>query len=104
MASTPDCGQLWIGHLSGIITVHAYTVGTMGKIEFSLTSATVLLAHRSRVTVISLSRIFSVACSGDGSGIIVIWDLNRYRNKFYIFEHREKKSYVCVSHICILLF
>ncbi|XP_039305256.1 lysosomal-trafficking regulator isoform X2 [Solenopsis invicta] len=76
LASTPDCGQLWIGHLSGRITVHAYTIGTTGKIEFSSASATVLLAHRSQVTVISLSRIFSVACSGDGNGIIVIWDLN----------------------------
>ncbi|XP_077276800.1 lysosomal-trafficking regulator mauve isoform X2 [Temnothorax americanus] len=76
LASTPDCGQLWIGHLSGRITVHAYTVGTTGKIEFSSASATVLLAHRSRVTVICLSRTFSVACSGDGSGIIAIWDLN----------------------------
>lgn len=58
--------------------MHAYTIGTTGKIEFSSASATVLLAHRSQVTVISLSRIFSVACSGDGNGIIVIWDLNRY--------------------------
>ncbi|XP_025074143.1 lysosomal-trafficking regulator [Pogonomyrmex barbatus] len=76
LASTPDCGQLWIGHLSGRITVYAYTVGSSGKIEFSLASATVLLAHRSRVMVISLSRTFSIACSGDGNGIIVIWDLN----------------------------
>ncbi|XP_036146533.1 lysosomal-trafficking regulator isoform X4 [Monomorium pharaonis] len=76
LASTPDCGQLWIGHLSGRITVHAYTIGTTSKIEFSSTSATVLLAHRNRVTVISLSRAFSIACSGDSSGIIVIWDLN----------------------------
>lgn len=58
--------------------MHAYIVGTTGKIEFSLASASVLLAHRSRVTMISLSRTFSVACSGDDSGIIVIWDLNRY--------------------------
>ncbi|XP_011866548.1 PREDICTED: lysosomal-trafficking regulator isoform X3 [Vollenhovia emeryi] len=76
LASTPDCGQLWVGHLSGRITVHAYTIGSTGKIEFSSASATVLLAHSSRVTVISLSRTFSVACSGDGSGVIVIWDLN----------------------------
>ncbi|XP_018058565.1 PREDICTED: lysosomal-trafficking regulator [Atta colombica] len=76
LASTPDCGQLWIGHLSGRITVHAYTIGTAGKIEFSSTPATVLLAHNNRVTVISLSRTFSIACSGDGSSVIIIWDLN----------------------------
>ncbi|XP_067210662.1 lysosomal-trafficking regulator isoform X3 [Linepithema humile] len=76
MRSAPDCGQLWIGHLSGRITVHTYTIGATGKIDFNPVSATVLLAHRSRVTVISLSRAFSIACSGDGSGVIVIWDLN----------------------------
>ncbi|KYN43656.1 Lysosomal-trafficking regulator [Trachymyrmex septentrionalis] len=76
LASTPDCGQLWIGHLSGRITVHAYTIGIAGKIEFCSTSATVLLAHNNRVTVISLSRTFSIACSGDGSSVIIIWDLN----------------------------
>jgi len=58
--------------------VHAYTIGTAGKIEFSSTPATVLLAHNNRVTVISLSRTFSIACSGDGSSVIIIWDLNRY--------------------------
>lgn len=58
--------------------MHAYIIGTTGKIEFSSASATVLLAHSSRVTVISLSRTFSVACSGDSTGIIMIWDLNRY--------------------------
>ncbi|CAL1677884.1 unnamed protein product [Lasius platythorax] len=76
LGSTPDCGQIWIGHLSGRITVHTYTIGVTGKIEFSLTPATILLAHRSRVTTISLSRAFSVACSGDGNGVIAIWDLN----------------------------
>ncbi|XP_011343929.2 lysosomal-trafficking regulator isoform X3 [Ooceraea biroi] len=76
LGTAPDCGQLWIGHLSGRITVHTYTIGTTGKIEFSLAPATVLLAHRNRVTVISLSRVFSIACSGDGSGVIAIWDLN----------------------------
>ncbi|XP_014468102.1 PREDICTED: lysosomal-trafficking regulator isoform X2 [Dinoponera quadriceps] len=76
LGSAPDCGQLWVGHLSGRITVHTYTIGATGKIEFSLTPASVLLAHRSCVTVISLSRAFSVACSGDGSGVLIIWDLN----------------------------
>lgn len=48
----------------------------MGKIEFSTGPATVLLAHRTAVKVIALSRAFSIAVSGDASGIIVIWDLN----------------------------
>ncbi|KAK2579125.1 hypothetical protein KPH14_001295 [Odynerus spinipes] len=76
LTSTPDCGQLWTGYLSGKITVHTYNIGVTGKIEFSLVPASVLLAHRSRVTVISLSRAFSIAVSGDGTGVIVIWDLN----------------------------
>lgn len=78
LQSAPDCGQLWTGYLSGKITVHTYNIGTSGKIEFSSTPASVLLAHRSRVTTISLSRAFSIAVSGDGNGVIVIWDLNRY--------------------------
>lgn len=58
--------------------MHTYTIGATGKIEFSLAPATTLLAHRSRVTTISLSRAFSIACSGDANGVIAIWDLNRY--------------------------
>ncbi|EFN65741.1 Lysosomal-trafficking regulator [Camponotus floridanus] len=76
LGSTPDCGQLWIGHLSGRITAHTYIIGITGKIEFSLAPAITLLAHRSRVTTISLSRAFSIACSGDANGVIAIWDLN----------------------------
>ncbi|XP_043669052.1 lysosomal-trafficking regulator isoform X1 [Vespula pensylvanica] len=76
LASAPDCGELWTGYLSGKITVHTYNIGTSGKIEFSSIPASVLLAHRSRVTTISLSRAFSIAVSGDGNGVIVIWDLN----------------------------
>ncbi|XP_043270510.1 lysosomal-trafficking regulator isoform X2 [Venturia canescens] len=76
LGSAPDCGQLWAGHLSGRITVHAYNVGAVGKIEFSTGPATVLLAHRTAVKVIALSRAFSIAVSGDASGLIVIWDLN----------------------------
>ncbi|XP_014603828.1 PREDICTED: lysosomal-trafficking regulator isoform X1 [Polistes canadensis] len=76
LASAPDCGQLWTGYLSGKITVHTYNIGTSGKIEFSSVPASVLLAHRSRVIAISLSRAFSIAISGDGNGVIVIWDLN----------------------------
>ncbi|XP_076673285.1 lysosomal-trafficking regulator mauve isoform X3 [Andrena cerasifolii] len=75
LGSAPDCGQLWAGHLSGRITVHAYTVAP-SKIDFSSAPASVLLAHRSRVTTISLSRAFSIAVTGDASGVIVIWDLN----------------------------
>ncbi|XP_026675054.1 lysosomal-trafficking regulator isoform X2 [Ceratina calcarata] len=75
LGSAPDCGQLWIGHLSGRITVHTYTV-VASKIEFGSTPASVLLAHRSRVTTISLSRTFSIAVTGDTDGVIVIWDLN----------------------------
>lgn len=93
--------------------MHAYTIGTTGKIEFSLASATVLLAHRNRVTVISLSRTFSVACSGDGSGIIVIWDLNRYIcticsiNINFTYLSTERKIYIFViymSHSYLFLF
>ncbi|KZC14096.1 Lysosomal-trafficking regulator, partial [Dufourea novaeangliae] len=75
LGSAPDCGQLWAGHLSGRITVHTYTVVT-SKIDFSSAPACVLLAHRSRVITISLSRAFSIAVTGDASGVIIIWDLN----------------------------
>ncbi|XP_076629359.1 lysosomal-trafficking regulator mauve isoform X2 [Colletes latitarsis] len=75
LGSSPDCGQLWAGHLSGRITVYAYTVVT-SKIDFNSVPACVLLAHRSRITIISLSRAFSIAVTGDSSGNIVIWDLN----------------------------
>ncbi|XP_033358417.1 lysosomal-trafficking regulator isoform X2 [Bombus vosnesenskii] len=75
LGSAPDCGQLWIGHLSGKITVHTYAV-VISKIDFTLTPASVLLAHRSRITTVFLSRAFSIAVSGDSSGVIVIWDLN----------------------------
>lgn len=75
LGSAPDCGQLWIGHLSGRITVHTYTV-IISKIDFSSTPASILLAHRSRITTISLSRAFSIAVTGDAIGVIVIWDLN----------------------------
>ncbi|XP_043802415.1 lysosomal-trafficking regulator isoform X5 [Apis laboriosa] len=75
LGSAPDCGQLWIGHLSGRITVHTYTV-IISKIDFNSTPASILLAHRSRITTISLSRAFSIAVTGDAIGVIVIWDLN----------------------------
>ncbi|KAL0119810.1 hypothetical protein PUN28_007922 [Cardiocondyla obscurior] len=98
LVSTPDCGQLWIGHFSGKIVVYTYTVGSTGKIEFNLTSATVLLAHRSRVTVISLSRAFSVACSGDGNGTIVIWDLNSLTYvKSIVFDEGYAIHLLCIS-------
>ncbi|KAF7992714.1 hypothetical protein HCN44_005058 [Aphidius gifuensis] len=76
IGSSADCGQLWIGHLSGIITVYTYNIETNGKIEFIPESAIVLLAHRSTVKVIVLSRAFSIAVSGDIEGVVVIWDLN----------------------------
>ncbi|XP_050573868.1 lysosomal-trafficking regulator isoform X4 [Bombus affinis] len=75
LGSAPDCGQLWIGHLSGKITVHTYKV-VISKIDFTLIPASVLLAHRSRITAVFLSRAFSIAVSGDSSGVIIIWDLN----------------------------
>ncbi|XP_076239225.1 lysosomal-trafficking regulator mauve [Calliopsis andreniformis] len=75
LGSAPDCGQLWIGHLSGRVAVYTYTV-VPSKIDFSSAPASVLLAHWSRVTTISLSRAFSIAVTGDASGVIVIWDLN----------------------------
>ncbi|XP_078037136.1 lysosomal-trafficking regulator mauve isoform X2 [Augochlora pura] len=75
LGSAPDCGQLWAGHLSGKVTVYTYTV-VPGKIDFSSTPPCVLLAHRSRITTISLSRAFSISVTGDASGVIVIWDLN----------------------------
>lgn len=67
---------MWIGHLSGRITVHTYTV-IISKIDFNLTPASILLAHQNRITTISLSRAFSIAVTGDAIGVIVIWDLNR---------------------------
>ena len=78
MSSAPDSNQLWAGHSSGRIAIYAYSITSAGKIEFSVSPATVPLAHRSSVTVISLSRAFSVGVSGDTEGIIVIWDLNRF--------------------------
>ncbi|XP_015121948.1 lysosomal-trafficking regulator [Diachasma alloeum] len=76
LGSAADCGQLWIGHLSGRITVHSYNVEAAGKIEFGLGPASVLLAHRCAVRVIALSRAFSIAVTGDDEGVIVVWDLN----------------------------
>ncbi|XP_012252611.2 lysosomal-trafficking regulator [Athalia rosae] len=76
LASVPDCGQLWIGHLSGRITVYSYTVGAVGKLEFSSSPPSSLLAHRCAVTAIALSRAFSIAVSSDSEGVVVIWDLN----------------------------
>ena len=76
MSSAPDSSQLWAGHSSGSISIYAYSMNSTGKIEFSLAPETVLLAHRSSVTVISLSRAFSIGVSGDAEGVIVIWDLN----------------------------
>lgn len=85
---------MWTGYLSGKITVHTYNIGTSGKIEFSSTPASVLLAHRSRVTAISLSRAFSIAVSGDGNGVVVIWDLNRY--VFRLNTCKKKKDLTTV--------
>ncbi|XP_033229888.1 lysosomal-trafficking regulator isoform X2 [Belonocnema kinseyi] len=76
MSSAPDSGQLWAGHSSGSISVYAYGINPTGKIEFRLAAETILLAHRSSVTVISLSRAFSIGVSGDAEGVIAIWDLN----------------------------
>ncbi|XP_034950425.1 lysosomal-trafficking regulator [Chelonus insularis] len=76
IASAPDCGQLWFGHHSGKIIVYEYNIKSTGKIDFKLTPASVLLAHRSTITIIVLSRAFSIVVSGDNKGIIVIWDLN----------------------------
>ncbi|XP_016837232.1 lysosomal-trafficking regulator isoform X2 [Nasonia vitripennis] len=76
MKSSPDCGQFWIGYVSGRIVVYACSVSIAGKIEFSPASPSVLLAHRNRITNIELSRAFSIAVSGDNEGVFVIWDLN----------------------------
>ncbi|XP_020281501.1 lysosomal-trafficking regulator isoform X2 [Pseudomyrmex gracilis] len=97
LGSAPDCGQLWTGHLSGRITVHTYTIEATGKFKFNSASATVLLAHRSRVTAISLSRAFSIVCSGDSSGVIVIWDLNSLT---YVRSIVNDQGYP-VHHLCI---
>ena len=56
--------------------MYTYTVVT-SKIDFTSTSASVLLAHRNRITTIALSRAFSIAVTGDSTGVIIIWDLNR---------------------------
>lgn len=93
LGSAPDCGQLWAGHLSGIITVHTYTIGATGKIEFSLAPASVLLAHRNRVAVITLSRAFSIVCSGDSNGVLIIWDLNRYTCEARVEIRSESHTY-----------
>ncbi|XP_011144679.1 lysosomal-trafficking regulator isoform X1 [Harpegnathos saltator] len=98
LSSAPDCGQLWAGHLSGRITVHTYTIGTTGKIEFSSAAASVLLAHRSRVMVISLSRAFSIACSGDSSGVMIIWDLNSLTYvRSIVYDQGYAIHLLCVS-------
>ncbi|KAK0171372.1 hypothetical protein PV328_009113 [Microctonus aethiopoides] len=76
IGSAADCGQLWLGHFSGRITVYSYNIETIGKIEFTSGPASILLAHRSAIQVIALSRAFSIGVSGDNQGIIVIWDLN----------------------------
>lgn len=77
MKSAPDCGQFWIGYLSGRIVVYECSVSITGKIEFNSLSPSVLLAHRNRITAIDLSRAFSIAVSADCEGGLVIWDLNR---------------------------
>ncbi|XP_046739127.1 lysosomal-trafficking regulator isoform X3 [Diprion similis] len=86
LASVPDCGQLWAGHLSGRISVYSYSVGTVGKIQFSLSPASSLLAHRCAVTAIALSRAFSIAVSSDNEGVVAIWDLNR-SDIFYLLSY-----------------
>ncbi len=78
MKSSPDCGYLWIGYASGRIVVFSCNITTTGKIDFKPSSPTILLAHRSRITTIELSRAFSIAVTGDREGAVVIWDLNRY--------------------------
>ncbi|XP_074102061.1 lysosomal-trafficking regulator mauve isoform X2 [Cotesia typhae] len=78
LGSAADCGQLWIGYMSGKIMVYSYTIEASGKIKFESPTApaSVLLAHRCAITVIVLSGAFSIAVSGDVKGVIVIWDLN----------------------------
>ncbi|KAL7305380.1 hypothetical protein TKK_0002123 [Trichogramma kaykai] len=76
MKSSPDCEQLWIGYASGRILVYACTVSNSGKIDFNGSAPSVLLGHRNQVTAIDLSRAFSVAVSGDSTGVLVLWDLN----------------------------
>ncbi|XP_024939057.1 lysosomal-trafficking regulator isoform X2 [Cephus cinctus] len=98
LGSAPDCGQLWIGHLSGRITVHSYNVVTAGKIEFSSAPASVLLGHRSSVIVIALSRAFSIAVSGDSEGVIVIWDLNSLSYvRAIVCDQAHSTSLLCIS-------
>ncbi|XP_023288682.1 lysosomal-trafficking regulator isoform X2 [Orussus abietinus] len=94
LGSAPDCGQLWAGHLSGRITVHSYAIGSTGKVEFSSSPPSVLLAHRNSVTVIGLSRVFSIAVTGDSNGMIAIWDLNSLS---YV------RAIVCEGHAISLL-
>ncbi|XP_057327101.1 lysosomal-trafficking regulator [Microplitis mediator] len=78
LGSAADCGQLWIGYMSGKIMVYSYSIEASGKIKFESPTApaSVLLAHRCAITVIVLSGAFSIAVSGDVKGVIVIWDLN----------------------------
>ncbi|XP_058802324.1 lysosomal-trafficking regulator isoform X2 [Phymastichus coffea] len=76
MKSAPDCGQFWIGYMSGRIVVYECSVNIAGKIEFNSTSPSVLLAHRTRISAIDLSRAFSIAVSADNEGGLIIWDLN----------------------------
>ncbi|XP_032666117.1 lysosomal-trafficking regulator isoform X3 [Odontomachus brunneus] len=98
LGSAPDCGQLWAGHLLGRITVHTYTIGATGKIEFSSAPASVLLAHRNRVMMISLSRAFSIACSGDSSGVMIIWDLNSLTYvRSIVYDQSYAIHLLCVS-------
>ncbi|XP_046418983.1 lysosomal-trafficking regulator isoform X1 [Neodiprion fabricii] len=95
LASVPDCGQLWAGHLSGRISVYSYSVGTTGKIQFSLSPASSLLAHRCAVTAIALSRAFSIAVSSDNEGVVVIWDLNRSDTYYLLSYVRSIQSEHC---------
>ncbi|KAJ8668849.1 hypothetical protein QAD02_000108 [Eretmocerus hayati] len=89
LKSSPDCGQLWVGYASGRIVVYACIITPNGKIEFNSTSPSVLLAHRSRISVIELSRSFSIAVSGDIDGILVVWDLNSLTYVRSIFQEQS---------------
>src|SRR6266487_2332820 len=56
-----------------------------------------LNGHENSVNVISISKPFSVAVSGDAVGCCIIWDLNRFCYVRTVAHHESAIQFLCVS-------
>jgi lysosomal-trafficking regulator len=56
-----------------------------------------LNGHEYSVNVISISKPFSVAVSGDTIGCCIVWDLNRFCYVRTISHHESAIRFLCVS-------